>query len=48
MTKGVVMKMFNSPGGALQFLHESSIANEIMDGKIKEVYEWLKGKKTNA
>jgi hypothetical protein len=35
----------NSTGGAIQFLHECSILEDINAGKLKEVMTWLKKKK---
>ena len=44
VTKGKAAKMFNSPGGAIQFLHKRSIDEEIKTGRLKEVYTWLEKK----
>lgn len=40
VTKGRTYKMFDSPGGATQYLHPQSIRDEIADLKLKEVFEW--------
>ena len=45
VTKERVAPMFNSEGGAIQFLHKQSILAEINSGKLKEVTLWLKTKK---
>ncbi len=41
VTKGRVAPMFNSKGGAIQFLHKQSILAEVNSGKLKEVIAWL-------
>ena len=45
VTKGRVAPAFDSPGGAIQFIHHQSIAEEMATGKLEEVDEWLKKKK---
>ena len=44
VTRGRVAPMFNSPGGAIQFLHKVRIIEEINSGKLKEVTSWLNKK----
>ena len=44
VTRGKAAKMFDSPGGAIQFLHKRSINEEVETGRLKEVYGWLKKK----
>lgn len=39
--KGISGAMFNSPGGAVQYTHMQSIAEEIYDKKLKEDMTWL-------
>ena len=46
--KGFVAKMFNSVGGAIQFLHSQPIADEIAQNKLKEDMSWLRKKKLLA
>ena len=41
VTRGRVAPMFDSPGGAVQYMHEQKISLEIEDGKIQEVFTWL-------
>ncbi len=48
VTKGRVAAMFNSPGGAIQFVHQRRIVEEIETRRLKEVTTWLKNKKTYA
>lgn len=45
VTRGRAYKMFDSEGGAVQFLHPRRIYEEVKTGRIKESMEWLKKKK---
>jgi hypothetical protein len=45
VTRGRVAPMFDSPGGAIQFLHKREIAAELDEGCLEEVMEWLTKKK---
>ena len=45
VVSGYAAKMFNSPGGAVQYLHSQRIKQEITSGKIKEVYQWMRKEK---
>lgn len=38
--KGKVAPMFDSPGGAVQYKHYQSIAKELDENKLKEVFEY--------
>lgn len=38
--KGEVAPMFNSPGGAVQYKHYQSIAKELAQEKIEEVFDY--------
>ena len=40
--KGRVYPMFDSPGGAMQYMHSQAIWKEIEDKKIKEDFSWIK------
>jgi len=40
--KGRVYPMFDSPGGATQYMHSQAIWKEIGDKKIKEDFAWIK------
>ena len=39
--RGVVAPNFNSTGGAIQYLHERPIEEELANGVLKESYRWL-------
>lgn len=41
VTKGKVREMFNSPGGAIQYLHPVSIEKEIEAKRLTEDLSWL-------
>lgn len=41
VTKGIVAPKFNSDGGAIQFFHRQTIAEECEDGILEEVFEWI-------
>lgn len=41
VTKGIVREMFDSPGGAIQYLHPVSIEQEIISGRLAEDLSWL-------
>lgn len=43
--KGRVAAMFGSSGGAIQFVHQRKIVNEIETGRLKEVTTWLENRK---
>ena len=38
--RGKAYKMFDSPGGAIQYLHRQSILKEMDDNKLEEVMLW--------
>lgn len=38
--KGKVAPMFNSPGGAVQYKHYQSIAKELTQNKLEEVFDY--------
>ncbi len=40
VTRGRTYKMFDSPGGATQYLHPYPIRQEIAGKKLKEVFTW--------
>ena len=37
--------MFDSPGGEIQFLHQRSIDDEIVSGRLREMMTWLEKRK---
>ncbi|ADL36415.1 hypothetical protein bpr_IV050 (plasmid) [Butyrivibrio proteoclasticus B316] len=39
--RGKVRAAFNSCGGAIQYYHEQSIANELLQHKLEEDFSWL-------
>ena len=41
VTEGVVYPWFGRKGGGIQYHHKNKITYELMEEKIKEVYEWL-------
>lgn len=44
--KGKVYPMFGSNDGAIQYLHEEPIRDELAKGKIKEVFKWKEENKS--
>lgn len=39
--KGIIAPNFHTMGGGIQYLHHQSIAQEIENEALKEVYEWI-------
>ena len=44
VTKGRAAAMFDSEGGAIQFVHQRRIIEEIVTKRLKEVTTWLENK----
>ena len=44
VTKGKAAAMFNSEGGAIQFVHQRRIVEELVTKRLKEVTTWLENK----
>lgn len=47
VTRGKVAEMFESPGGAIQYMHPHPLEKEVDEGILKEDYSWLKRRKEN-
>lgn len=43
--RGKAAPMFGSEGGAIQFIHQRKIVEEIETGRLKEVMTWLENRK---
>lgn len=46
--RGKVQKMFGKCGGGIQYMHDSSIANEIAEEKLEEDLSWIQKKTSDA
>ena len=44
VTKGKAAAMFDSEGGAIQFVHQRRIVEELATNRLKEVTTWLENK----
>ncbi len=48
VTRGKTAPMFDSEGGAIQFVHRRSISEELETKRLKEVKTWLRNRKKSV